>query len=129
MIKNLEKAFTVLGTVLTLAAPFLVLAQVPNVPETPLPTTPIRTVGGLVGIICSVMNWVFIIFIVIAVIYIILAGWKYLSAGGEAEEIKEANHQLIYAVVAIAIAVLARSAPFIIQSFLGGSGAALCGGQ
>ena len=122
MTKSLEKVGAVLGTVLTFAAPLFVLAQ----QAPPLPTTQIRSVGGLIGLLCQVMNWVFIVFIIIAVIYIVLAGWKYLSAGGEADTIKEANHQLIYAVVAIAIAILARSAPFIIQSFLGGSGTQFC---
>jgi hypothetical protein len=43
-----------------------------------------------------------------AVVMIILAGFKYITSGGEASKVANAKNTLIYALVGIAIAVLAQ---------------------
>jgi len=81
------------------------------------------TVGGLVDILRNVVRWVYIIFFVIAVMFILFAAFNYLTAGGEAEKITKAKNQLIYAVVAIVVALLAVGFETIIRNFLASPGA------
>jgi len=76
------------------------------------------TVGGLVDVIRGVVRWVYIIFFIIAVLFILFAAFTYLTAGGEAEKVNKAKTQLIYAAVAIAVALLAVGFSAIIQAFL-----------
>ncbi len=81
------------------------------------------TVGGLVDILRNIVRWVYIIFFVLAVLFILLAAFNYLTAGGEAEKITKAKNQLIYAVVAIVVALLAVGFETIIRNFLASPGA------
>ncbi len=76
------------------------------------------TVGGLVDVLRNVVRWVYIIFFVIAVMFILFAAFNYLTAGGEAEKVTKAKNQLIYAVVAIVVALLAVGFETIIRNFL-----------
>ena len=65
----------------------------------------------------------FIFLMVLAVIFIIWAAFNYLRAGGEPEKVKEAGNQLIYAAVAVAVALFARGFPLLVGGFLSGGGA------
>jgi hypothetical protein len=76
------------------------------------------TVGGVVDIIRQVVRWIYIIFFIVAVLFILFAAFTYLTAGGEAEKVNTAKNQLIYAVVAIAVALLAVGFEAIVRNFL-----------
>lgn len=91
-----------------------------------VPDTDIETVSGLFGILCAVFGWIFWILMLLAIIFVVFAAFRYLTAGGEPEKIKKANYSLIYAVVAIVIALLARSLPSIIGNFMGAGTVAVC---
>lgn len=100
-----------------LAAPFVALAQAP-----PLPTPPFSTVDELIqvgGPICTIFTWLFFILILVAVIFILLAGYKYVVAGGDAEKVKGANRQILFAAVAVVIAFVARVVPNIALGLIG----------
>ena len=80
----------------------------------------IDSVDALVGLVANVVGWVYIIFFIIAVFFILLAAFNYLTAGDDAEQIKKARQMLIYAAIAIAIALLAVMANTIVKNFLNG---------
>lgn len=84
-----------------------------------LPPVSISTIGGFAQLLCTVAGWLFVFLIILSVIFIILAAFNYLTASGDPEKVKTASHQLIYAVVAIVVAVLARAVPLIVTSFVG----------
>ena len=117
---NLKKIASAVVAVAAISAPLLALGQFPTPPQTL--QTPITDITGVQSLLCTILGWVFTFFLIIAILFIILAGWKYLTAGGDPEKVKAANHQLIYAVVAIVVAVLAKGIPLIINAFVGGSG-------
>lgn len=79
---------------------------------------PPQDIEGVGRILCDIFGWAFTFFIIAAIFYVLFAGWKYLTAGGDEEKVKEANKTLIYAVVAIIIAILANSVPSIAASLL-----------
>jgi len=90
--------------------------QNPNIPG----VTPVgpSTVGGMVDVIRGIVRWVYIIFFILAVLFILFAAFTYLMAGGEPEAVNKAKTQLIYAAVAIAVALLAVGFQAIITNFL-----------
>lgn len=55
---------------------------------------------------------------VIAVIMVIVAGFKYITSGGDSAKVTSAKNTLIYALIGIAVAVLAQ---FIIQFVISAS--------
>ncbi len=81
--------------------------------------SPVKDVPGLVGVVEGVVKYTYIIFFIIAVLFIIFAAYKYLTGANEPENVKSAHQMLIYAAIAIAIALLAISASTIIGNFLG----------
>ena len=65
-----------------------------------------------------VVRWVYIIFFVIAVLMILFAAFTYLTAAGNEEKVKKARDSIIYAAVAVAVALLAVGFEQIIRTFL-----------
>ena len=94
------------------------VAQIPGIQQTG-PTT----VGGLVDIMRNIVRWVYIIFFILAVMFIIFAAFSYLTAGGDPEQVSKAKSRIIYAAVAIAVALLAVGFEVIIRNFLVSPGA------
>lgn len=118
------------ATALAMSMPFLALAQLTGTGSTgggtapALPTSPIQSIGTLIGsggVICNIFRWIFFILIVVAAVFIILAAFQYLTAGGDAEKIKGANRQIVYAAIAVIIAFVARVLPRIAVELIGGT--------
>ena len=114
---------------MALVLPALALAQVAAPPAgggvagtSNTPTTNITSMSGVLGLFCAVFGWFFYGLIILAVIFILVAAFRYLTAGGDPENIKKAGSVLMYAAVAIAVALLAKAIPMVIGSFLGSSG-------
>jgi membrane-associated HD superfamily phosphohydrolase len=97
---------------LPLVMPLLALAQVGGAP-----TARITNITGVLCAINTVVNWLFFILIAVAVVFVIIAAFKYLTAGGDPEKVKSANHTLIYVVVAIVVAIIAKAIPLLVGSF------------
>lgn len=75
-------------------------------------------VDGLLNILRAVVKYVYIGFFIVAVFFIIYAAFNYLTGADAPDKIKVAHTQLIYSIIAIAIALLAISIQFVIGSFL-----------
>ena len=76
------------------------------------------SVGGIVDVLRSVVRWIYIIFFIIAVMFVLFAAFSYLTAGGDPERVTTAKNQIIYAAIAIAVALLAVGFEQIIRTFL-----------
>lgn len=102
------------------AAPFLALAQGGSgiVTEVPLPSNAPRTFEGFIGIFNTLINWFFTILLIVAIIYILLAAYNYLTAAGDDDKVKKAHKMLIYAVVGIAVALLAQGVRFVVAQLV-----------
>ena len=113
---------SVLGTLLVLSAvPTLALAEVTVVG----PPTTTTTIEALLTKVCVIVNIMFTVLLIAAVIMVIFAAFKYLTAQGEAEAIKSANHSLIYAAIAIAVGFFAKAIPIVVTAFLSTNGTGL----
>jgi len=107
-----EKIVTAIGVGLVAGTPFLALAQ------TPPPVTTIDDVGDVYNILRGALTVLRTVFFIVAAIFIIIAAFKYLTAQGDPEKVGAARQMIIYAVVAIAVALLATVIDNIVANFL-----------
>ena len=120
-----KKFIFITSIIFLIFLPFLVGAitpgAIPEAKELGTPESPIKTPGGLLDTIASIVKWVYIVFFIVAVLFILIAAFNYLTGSGQPEKIKIVHTQLIYAVIAITIALLSVGAVAIIKNFLGGT--------
>ncbi|MEK7193194.1 MAG: hypothetical protein AAB652_00175 [Patescibacteria group bacterium] len=112
----IQIAGPVIATMIGLS-PVLSSAQTQDVPQ-----APITDVRGVFDFLCGIFGLFFTLFIIASIILVLWAAFKYLTAGGDPEKVKSANHSLIYAAVAVVVALLSRGFPFIINSLFSGGG-------
>jgi hypothetical protein len=126
MVKSLI-AIGVLGLILAPVA-FAQIQQPPDVITLPGPhDTGITDTHTIFQSICTILNYVFTGLIILAILFVLIAAFRYLTAGGDPEKVKSASKTLIYAAVAVAVGILAQAIPIIVGNFLGaGSGFNVC---
>ncbi len=96
--------------------------QIPTYENIGVEKSPIESAPDITRVVIFATQGWYTSFFIFAVIFILVAAFKYLTAAGEPEKIKTAHKMLIWAAVAIAIALIAVGATQIIKSFLGGDG-------
>lgn len=65
-----------------------------------------------------IINRMFGLLLALAVLFIIVAAYNYLFSAGEPEKVKTATRMITYAVIAIAVAALARGIVFIVRQLI-----------
>jgi len=107
----IEKVIPLLLTLIVASYPVPVFAQPPPAVE---PITDI----DLEVIIERITNWIFFIFFALAVIFVVFAAFNFLTAAGDPDKAKSARNQLTYAIIAIAVALIARVVPVLVRAIL-----------
>ena len=79
----------------------------------------LTSVAGLTGCITSAVNFAAALLIIFGVAALLWAGWLYISAGGDAVKVTKAKQAVIYAVIAIFIAIVAAAVPDLLKSIFG----------
>ena len=85
----------------------------------------VESVNDIYNLVVRIANWLQAFFFIIAAVFIILAAFGYLTAGGDDEKVKAAKQKLIYAIVAIVVAILAFAVKNVVAQFIGGTSTAL----
>lgn len=84
--------------------------------------SPITTVGdqnsGVIGLIVVVIRWMYTLFFIVAVAMILLAAYNFVRGGSNEKLVETAKKQLKWAVVAIAVALVATGISMVVQDFL-----------
>jgi hypothetical protein len=71
--------------------------------------------------ICTVLfSYLFTAAIFISIFFVLIAAYRYLTSSGNADQVSLASKTLLYAAVGVAIAILARSVPVIVGTFVAG---------
>ena len=118
---NLKRVAATAGVLALTLLPVLSLAQ--SLPTPPTGTdSPIRDVSGVYGVLNGVLRFMYVVFFIVAAIFIVLAAFQYLTAGGDEEKVGKAKNMLIYAIVAIAVALIATGVSSIVRGFLSNPG-------
>ncbi len=73
------------------------------------------------GILERVISILFYVLMFLAIIMILIAAFNYATSGGDSEKVDKAKSAILYAVIAVAIAILARSIPYLVKSFVAGN--------
>ncbi len=81
-------------------------------------TSPLCNVDDVISLITALVNYMQVVFWILAAASGLYAGILYLRSGGKPEMLKSAEKQLIYTVVAVAVAVMAYGIPKLVDSFL-----------
>ncbi|MGB9609007.1 MAG: hypothetical protein ACPL3E_01380, partial [Minisyncoccia bacterium] len=79
---------------------------------------PITQPEDAISLLRQVLVWLATIFWIVAVLMIFWSAFKFLTSGGEDEKIKEAKKMLFYAIIAIAIGLMAYAVPTFVDRFL-----------
>lgn len=80
----------------------------------PIPTgygsivTGITSGSAFVDLIDGITDWLFVFLVVAATIFIVLAGWQFVTSGGDPQAMSQARSKLMYAAVGIIVALLSR---------------------
>lgn len=109
----MKKTLTVSLALLPAFLPMLALAQT-------VPPPPFTDAGGVVAVLCRIAGWMFDFLIVLVILFVLLAAFSYLGAGGDPEKVKAASNKLVYAAVAVAVALFARGFPLFVVNLVGG---------
>jgi hypothetical protein len=67
----------------------------------------------------NITDWIFAFAMIGAIIFIVLAGFQFISSGGDPNAVGEARRKLLYAAIGIAIAVMSRGIPVVVRSIIG----------
>ena len=66
-------------------------------------------------------NWLFAFIIIIAVIMLLYGAFKFFTAGGSEDQVATARKFITYALVGVAVALLARSLVYVVGNFIAGT--------
>lgn len=64
--------------------------------------------GSISNLLTTIVNIISLVIGVVAVIMILVAGFKFMTSGGESSKVAEAKNSLIYAIVGIVVVALAQ---------------------
>ncbi|MBI4085787.1 MAG: hypothetical protein HY433_00905 [Candidatus Liptonbacteria bacterium] len=76
------------------------------------------TVPEIIDVLNKIAGYVAQAFWMVSAIAIFYAGFLYLTAGDSEEKVTKAHKQLLYAVIAIAVALFAYGMPKLVESIL-----------
>ncbi|MEK7212779.1 MAG: hypothetical protein AAB686_03815 [Patescibacteria group bacterium] len=99
--------------------PIAVFAYDPPYVPPPSRTGPITGGQGVITLVEQILQWLATLFWILAAVFVFYAGFLYLTAGGDAEKVKKANHQLLYAIIAIIVGLMAYGLPKLVETVLG----------
>jgi hypothetical protein len=78
----------------------------------------VTSLETLMALINTIGNWIFAALVAVAVIFMIVAGFFYITGGGNEENIRKGKNMLISALIGVAIALAARGLVAIVMSLL-----------
>ncbi len=88
--------------------------------------------GALQGFACGFAGWIFIAAIIISIILVLLTAIQYMTGSGNPEKVKSAHQKLMWIAIGIAVALMARVMPTLVNGVLHGTGGGnldVCDGQ
>lgn len=93
----------------------LVAGAVAPVPE----SSSIQGPEGIYDTLCEAANWFFAIVMVLAIIAILYSAVLFFTAGGNEQKVSKARQFIVYGIVGIIVAVLAKSIIYVVGNFVG----------
>lgn len=82
-----------------------------------VPTSPINSVNQIPILLTTLLRWGYYIFFFLTAVFVLWAAFDYLTAGGDAKKLEAAKNKIIYAVIAVVIALIATGINAFVGSF------------
>jgi len=76
--------------------------------------------SNLIEIVENTTNWIFLALLFTATVFIVLAGFQFVTGGGDPNAVSEARRKILYATVAVVVGALAKAIPLAVRSIVGG---------
>lgn len=73
----------------------------------------------LLNAIYNITNWIFYFFLAIAILIGVIAGYMFMTAAGDPTKIEKARALLMYMVIGVIIAALAKVIPTLVRTIVG----------
>jgi len=77
---------------------------------------------SVIKVLDNIVDWLFSILLIIAVIWLIVAGYYFITAQGDPERIAKARNMVLYALIGVLIAFLARGLVLLVERIVGPGG-------
>ncbi len=100
---------------------FAIGLKPPGTMTAPGDTIGVANITGSSGFVCVAVNWIFFGLIALAVIFTLVAAYRYVTAAGNPEKVKSASNTLLYAIIAVVVALVARAIPGLAADIIGSS--------
>lgn len=110
----MKKLIATIGLISLLAAPALTLAA----EQTEIPGAPFESVSDLIDKVEDIGNWIFTGLLIIAAIFLVVAGYFFVTAGGNPENVNKARQMLINALIGVAVGLAAKGLIAVIQNVI-----------
>ncbi len=104
-----------MGILLTVPALYFVGAQVTEGPGEVLPD-----MGAVEGFLNTIIQWMWAIAAFVVVIFFLYAGFLFVTAGGNDDQINKAKGIVKWGLIGVVVMILAGSVMAIMQSFIQG---------
>jgi len=109
------------GAILSLVMPVASFAQLFNPPGQGQPgTVPITGISNVYNTLDTVANYLLGILIALAVVFIVWGAFQFLTSGGDDKKTADARKHILYALVAIAVGLLAKGLVAAVRGIAGG---------
>jgi len=111
----MKKIILTLLLISFLAVPFIGLTVSPIVPAGPLPTgiDPITAIQRITLLLFNILMGV-------AIIFVFWGAFLFFTAGGEKDQIQAGRNKIMWALIAVIVAVLAQATITWVRTFFGG---------
>lgn len=107
----MKKTLILLPILALVVMPLLATAQ-------EAPPESVATMSALLARITILVNWFFAFFLVLAVFFLLWAAFMYLTSAGDEEKVGKAKKALIWAIVALVVAFLAKGIITLVKGFV-----------
>ena len=115
--RNKMKKYIILAQFLALSvgAASVAIAQVGPIDTAPVEAPDVNVVDAL----NSIINWLFAFLLIIAALFLIVAGFYFVTAQGDADKVKTARQFVLYALIGVLIGFLAKGLVILVGFIVG----------
>ena len=86
---------------------------------TTLPNPTVTTTDAFWNLLCTGVLWLFGIVIISAFVMLLVAAVNFMTAGGDEAKVETARRMLLYGVIGVAVALLARAILLVVANLFG----------
>lgn len=101
------------------AGPSTIEEQIKEITKCPPGASAPCDIDNTILFLNGILRYFAMAFWIAATFFVVYAGYLYLMSGGNEEKVKNANKQLIYAVIAIGVGILSITIIPLVNSLLG----------